>query len=115
MTQAGDIDLTGGIRIHRANLEALAQRLKIRLLLRRGEWFPDALEGIPYVELLQSKSSKGVIDLFLQEYIQETEGLTKLTGYSSKVNEDRQLEVSFSATGPTGAVETLTIGGIDVF
>ena len=88
-----------------------AQKVKIRLLNYRGEWFRDINTGVPYLQsILGRKNTKVATDIILQNEILLTENIASITSYSSTINTERKLEVIFSAQMVSGGIiENITI------
>jgi hypothetical protein len=103
-----------GAKLLKTKLEAVAQRVKIRLLLRTGEWLPNITVGVPYREFFTLGNDKKYIDAFMKRYISETPDVTSLTDYSSEIGSDRKLSIRFSVEGNQGIFENIEIGGINV-
>lgn len=62
----------------------VAQRLRIRLLTFREEWFLDTSYGVPYYqEILGLKPGKTKVDQIFQEQILLEEGVKEITSYQS--------------------------------
>lgn len=68
--------------------EAVAQAVKTRLLLARGEWFLDVEEGTPWATKVLGTGTQQTYDLAIRERILETEGVTEIVDYSSSLNRD---------------------------
>ncbi|MCP9270138.1 hypothetical protein M5U04_19170 [Xenorhabdus sp. XENO-1] len=62
--------------------EAVAQAVKTRLDLWRGDWFLDTAEGTPYREAVLDKSYAGA--MALRERILGTEGVTEIVSLDAK-------------------------------
>lgn len=73
--------------------ECVAQAIKTRLLLLRGEWFVDTSDGTPYATDILGKSNKTIRDREIRARILETPNVTEITEYSSSVV-DRALSVT---------------------
>lgn len=99
-----DVDLTTGFaQLHSLDTEATAQRIKQALLLRRGEWFVNTQLGVPYQQqFFQTKDSQSLIDDFLRSHILQVENVNRILSYSSTINVDRSLTVSFSVLTDSG-------------
>ena len=105
-----DIDLSKGGTLHTSNSDALGQRLKIALLLRRGEWLPDVNKGVPYhQEFFTVKNNKSFVDSFFQNYILEVPEVNDITSYSSEIQADRKLQVEVTVTTTAGTIENFII------
>lgn len=62
----------------------VAQRLRIRKLTFREEWFLDTSYGVPYYqEILGLKPGKAKVDQIFQEQILLEEGVKEITSYQS--------------------------------
>lgn len=57
----GDLEITHGRLRKLTGVEAVAQRLRVRFRLFRGDWFLSTLDGIPYHEIvLRKRTSPGL-------------------------------------------------------
>lgn len=74
--------------------DGVAQAVKTRLMLWRGEWFLDNEEGTPYLQGVIGKHSEQTRDTVLRSQILNTEGVTGIASYESNVDPDtRKLNV----------------------
>ena len=81
----------------------LAQRLTIKLLTFRGEWYLDVTEGIPYFESILGKNrAKETVDNIFKNAILEDEDVVNITEFSSNISKDRQYNLSFSVRSVGG-------------
>lgn len=77
--------------------EAVAQAVKTRLMLARGEWFLDETEGMPWRGEVLGKQPRASYDWAIRQRILGTTGVTGLTDYSSQLDPDtRGLSVTAS-------------------
>lgn len=69
------------------DLEDLEQRLKVKLLTNRGEWFFDQTYGIPYYDdvFVVSPKKDDIDDIFKIAITQER-GVESITSYTSSFN-----------------------------
>lgn len=75
--------------------EAVAQAVKTRLLLWRGEWFLNVEEGTAYLQGVIGKHDDITRDSVLRSRILGTEGVTKIVSYDSTIDrENRKLNLS---------------------
>lgn len=84
--------------------QAIAQRVKQRLLLFLGEWFLDETEGVPYLQrvLTKGENQDAIRQLFIRE-VAETEGIEEIEQLDFTVNNESRIgSVSFIATTTTG-------------
>jgi len=98
--------------------ERLMQKLKIKLLTFRGEWFHNTLYGVPYwQDILGKKSTKSRIDVIFQEAILEEEGVLEIVSFQSSLQSRvYSLSVKIRAKSSEGVttVSTLSLGEINV-
>lgn len=90
--------------------ETVAQRLKIRLLTFRSEYFLNTEHGVPYwQEILGKKPGKARVDAIFQEQILLEVGVKEIVSFvSTFVN--RQYSLTFSVKVVSGEVtESITI------
>lgn len=86
LNKQNDIDWFN-IKLTEDNSESVAQKIKIRLLRHYGEWFLDTEVGIPYFqEILKKGVSKDYIDTIFIDEIVGTDGVKRITSYSSTIN-----------------------------
>lgn len=82
----------------------VSQRLKIRLLTFRNEWFLDTNYGVPWFqEILGKKPSKSKVDQILQQQILEESGVKEIVSFNSTF-QNRQYSLSFSVKVVTGEI-----------
>ena len=105
---------TGGLKLFEKKLDAMGQRLKVRILFRKGEWFPNGNLGVPYKDFLALRSDKGFIDSFMINYIAATPEVDTVTSYVSTINTQRQLEVRFGIETIQGTIGYFTLGELNV-
>lgn len=107
------IFVNGSTPITQDLLESLKQRLKIKLLTFKGEWFLDTNYGTPYFQQIFGKNrSKGSIDLIFRELIQDDEDVVNITEFESEISSDRTYTLTFSVKSRSG--ETLEIKSLEV-
>jgi hypothetical protein len=93
--------------------DGLKQRLKIKLLTFKGEWYLNTLYGTPYFQLIFGKGrGKAVVDSILRDTIREDEDVLRITRFDSSVSADRTYSLSFAVQSRTGA--TVEINDINV-
>lgn len=86
--------------------EALRQRLNNRMLLWLGEWFLTPLEGIDWLDILESKPvDLPEVDRRLRGELLEDPAVVKIVEYESSFDRTiRKLTVSWAVTGDLGLV-----------
>ncbi len=75
--------------------EAVAQAIKTRLTLLKGEWFADTSDGLPQDQILGKYTSSK--DILIRQRILETQGVSEIVNFSSVTNENTR-EYTFTAT-----------------
>jgi len=98
-------------------VERVMQRLKIKLLTFKGEWFHNTQYGVPYwQDILGHKVSKSRVDMIFQEAILEEYEVGGIVSFKSSLeNRVYSLEAKVKIKTPNGtAVGTLSLGGIEV-
>jgi len=85
-----------------SRVDVVAQRLRIRLLTFREEWFLDTSYGVPYFQsILGHKIKKSAVDLIFQREILAENGVKELTLFESTF-ENRKYSLSFRVKVTTG-------------
>ena len=85
-----------------SRVDVVAQRLRIRLLTFREEWFLDTSYGVPYFQsILGFKIKKSAVDLIFQREILAENGVKELTFFESTF-ENRKYSLSFRVKVTTG-------------
>jgi len=102
--------INGATPVTLERTEVVAQRLKIKLLTFRGEWFLDLGYGIPYFSrILGHKNKKGVVDQIFQTAILEERGVREITFFESTLV-NRVYSINFRVKVTSGdETETITI------
>jgi|SRR5690554_5041530 len=94
--------------------QKMAQKIKIKLLTFRGEWFHDTTYGVPYwQEILGHKVSKSRVDMLIQEAILEEEGVKEIIDFRSSLNK-RDYSVTAKIRVHDGSIATVSIGDITI-
>jgi hypothetical protein len=84
--------------------QTVSQRLKIRLLTFKGEWFMDTNYGPPYwQEILGMKASKSRVDRIFQQQILLEPGVKEIVSFSSTLV-NRQYSLNFRVKVISGEV-----------
>lgn len=83
-----DLEFTDNdLRLTETESESLAQRLKIKLLTFRGEWFLNTQEGIPYYQRIFRKNTpKETIDAVFKQAILSEPEVIQLNEFNSSIN-----------------------------
>ena len=103
--------LNGDLVIISEVADATAQRLKIRLLFFKGEWFLNTTYGIPYFQrVLRKGVNKRQVDSIFRQTILETEGVLSIISFNSTFNNaTREYSLTFSCKSESGQIITITI------
>lgn len=84
--------------------QTVSQRLKIRLLSFKNEWFLDTNYGVPWFqEILGLKPSKARVDKILQQQILLEPGVKEIVSFSSTLV-NRQYSLNFRVKVISGEV-----------
>lgn len=88
--------------------QTVGQRLKIRLLSFRGDWFLNTTYGVPYWEFIlgRKQTSKAATDLIFQTEILKEEGVKEIVTFNSSLV-NRHYSLSFSVKVVTGETTSL--------
>ena len=84
-----------------SRVDIVAQRLRIRLLTWRPEWFLDTSYGVPYWDFLGKKVKKSAVDLIFQREILAENGVKELTFFESSIS-GRSYSLTFRVKVTTG-------------
>lgn len=77
--------------------EAVAQAVKTRLELWRGQWFLDISEGTPWRQSVLGKQPPETYNLVIRQRILETLGVNSITAFTTTTHGDTR-RVTFNAT-----------------
>lgn len=79
--------------------EAVAQAIRTRLLLLRGQWFLDVTEGLPLRTKIIGRNTYATYDAVIRQRIRLTQGVVSIDKYSSELdNTARGLTVHATVT-----------------
>lgn len=86
--------------------EEVAQRIRTRLRMFKGEWFANEDEGVPYFdEILEKGVADGRVEAIIRAVILGTPGVASLNSYVHERDEStRSLTISFEAVTDDGFV-----------
>lgn len=103
----GETPVTNGIA------GSLKQRLKIKLLTFKGEWFLNTNYGTPYFQQIFGKRrSKSSVDIIFRELIQDDNDVLSIVRFDSSLSAKRTYSLSFTVESVTG--ETIEITDLEV-
>jgi hypothetical protein len=109
----GDLDLSSGdlYVLEETYTQVVAQRIRLALLTKTGEYFKDIDVGIPYfTQFFIVKSNKAYIDQYFTDYLERIEDVSAITHYSSVFDPlTRVLNVEFNVTTLRGDTIPITI------
>lgn len=107
LTADHDLDVSAGDLSLLDGAAQVAQQIRIKLKLWRGEWFLDTDFGTPYLQAILGKqlTLSGAIAA-LRKSILEVSGVRKIEAFTYKFDSRaRSLSVTFTAETPFGLVE----------
>lgn len=107
----GDLLNSGGLSFVEG-VAAVAQRLRGRLGLARGEWFADTSLGVPWVQtILGQRGSERIAETILQAAITSCPGVGALESFTLALNATtRHAAVTFRVRTVDGATLAVTAG-----
>jgi hypothetical protein len=107
-----DLDISSGtLGLFEEKEAALAQRVKVAILKKQGEWFKDTLAGVPYFqEFFTKKINKPFIDQYMIEYIGDVEGVASVSSYSSTIISGRKLVIDVTVLSTNSSNVTVRVG-----
>jgi len=77
--------------------EAVAQAVKTRFNLWRGQWVLDITAGTPYIQSVLGKQSPEVYNLAIRQHILQTQGVSSIISFDTSINSTTR-RVTFTAT-----------------
>jgi len=106
LDSSGDLDFTSGdlFILEEEYTQVVAQRIRLSLLTKTGEYFKDIEAGIPYfTQFFLVRGNKGYIDQYFLDYIGRIEDVDTVDFYQSVFDPfTRVLNVSFKVTTTRG-------------
>ncbi len=107
----GDLSTAGGLSLVEG-VAAVAQRLRGRLGLGRGEWFADTLAGIPWVqEILGQRGAEAAAENILRAAITTCPGVAALERFTLSLDRaTRHATAAFRARTVDGETLEVTAG-----
>lgn len=86
--------------------DEVAQRLRNRLKLFRGEWFLDVTRGVPYrEEVFAKRNSPARVGAAIKREILTTSGVLELLEYDQEIDASaRSLTVTFKVRATSGEI-----------
>lgn len=102
----GNLDLVGGNVQIISGIDEVAQRIRLVLLLDRGEWFENTNVGVPWLQqILGSQLSDRQIVSILQEQIVSVPGAEDVGDFQiARDRAARELTITFSVRGVSSTV-----------
>lgn len=91
--------------------ESVAQRVKTRLYLLKGEWFLDTTAGVPYLQKIATKPvDVAYAESVLKQTILQTDGVASITEWSADLNrQTRKFSVACRVTTIYGTTENIMV------
>lgn len=96
--QDGDWTFGKGINNYARNNEAISLNIKTRLLSWAGDCFFDLNAGIDWTNRLGNKNQFDLLSLDIRKIILETEGVTGLVRFDTKLLKGRKFDASYTVT-----------------
>lgn len=114
LTESGDYSFGHGDRDFMQGVDAVAQAIKTRLTLLKGEWWEDTADGLPLFQNILgvrgTEENKRAADLLVQDRIIQTTGTTGVKNFESRIDsKTRKYTISCTVNTLYGEV---TIGEV---
>ncbi len=93
----GDLALEAGRASLTSGSAAKAQRLRLRLLLQRGEYRLDMRQGIPYLSAVFGKGTRAAAETILRRATATSPGIASIEQWQFTVGADRTASLSLRA------------------
>lgn len=77
--------------------ETVAQAVRTRFLLWRGQWFLDTSAGTPWIQSVLGKQRPDTYSLAIRKHLLETRGVNSITSFDTSLNTSSR-RVVFTAT-----------------
>lgn len=107
LDNTGDLALSGGdLVVTHETTDEIAQHVRVRLRMFKGEWFLNLDEGTPYYdEILEKGVDDGRVGNIIKQVILGTPGVAALNTFSIQLDRvTRTLNVRFEAVTDSGHV-----------
>jgi len=85
--------------------EAVAQAIKTKLGLFKGDYWENLNDGLPFFQSIAGFGNKGAIDLLFQSRVLEVPNVTGITAYTSVLDSDRKYTANMTVSTAFGTVE----------
>ncbi len=93
------------------------QRIEVRLRTFRGEWFEDALQGVPYFErILEKGVTAPIVTSIVRAVVESVPGVAEVVSIRADIEKRTrtcrvsELRVRYSANGSVANVPALVLG-----
>lgn len=103
----GDLALDAGRASLTAGVAAKAQRLRLRLLLQRGEYRLDLRQGIPYLSTIFGKGTRAIAETILRRAVSTSPGIASIEQWSFELGADRHAQLTLRARTVDGELVEL--------
>jgi hypothetical protein len=100
-----------GLSDYAREQEAVAQNVRTRLQLLKGEWFLDVDAGVPYLqEIMVKPANLPLSESLIKQTIIETDGIDELRSFDVVFNRNtRRLNVSATVTTIYGSTDNIRV------
>ena len=104
---SNDIEISDNTLKIITDIEEIAQLLKTRLKLYRGEWFLNTTVGVPWLqEILGKVNTKNGIESIIKDEILKTPGVKSLEAFELDIDaSERLLTVTFKVNTESGILD----------
>lgn len=99
----GDLDLSGDMSV--SGLDAIKQRVWLRLSTHKGEWFADRSMGVDYIGTIFRKGTdEDLVKAEITREILRVREVTRVVDINVVVNADRTATIQFTAETTAGTI-----------
>lgn len=97
--RTGDLEFDGRGRLAMVDgMEAIKQRLRLRIGTRAGEWFLDSRLGVPWLQLMEKGTSRNRIRAEMMKAIMADEEVERVENLQiGRITSNRHLTIEFTA------------------
>jgi hypothetical protein len=106
-----DMSFGHGLSDYAKEQEAVAQNVRTRLQLLKGEWFLDVDAGVPYLqEIMIKPANLPLAESLIKQTIIETDGVDELRSFDVVFNRNtRRLDVSATVSTIYGSTDNIRV------
>lgn len=95
-----------GLRFTENISEYVAQKIRLRLAMFRGEWYLDNTVGVPYLDgILEKNPDQSYVEAEMKVEIRSIQEVLEITSFSiQNIDSTREMKISLEVTTSAGTV-----------